>query len=370
MSDQEAHPVRREEFLGALLGDRGAAVGDVVLPLLREAVEGLHPDLSALCGYHFGWRDVHGRPTGKNGAGKLVRARITVLAAAAVGTVTAGGDAGRDAGTAAAAAGTGAVAVELVHNYSLLHDDIVDADERRRGRPAAWAAFGAGQAILAGDALTALAVRQLAEVPGEAGRRAVAVLVGAMEALVCGQAADTALEHIDPDEVTFGHYFDATPKTTALMGACAETGALLGGADAELAAALRQAVAAFGLAWQISNDVDDIWADPARTGKGAFGDLRAGKRTIPVIAALRSGTEEGSRLRSLLLRNGPVPAVSEERELRAMADLVEAAGGRRYAEALAERHVGEAVDGLGSALPPSVVRDELTGLFRRLVRTD
>ncbi|MFD8321246.1 hypothetical protein ACFV22_28280, partial [Kitasatospora purpeofusca] len=95
MSDQEAHPVRREEFLGALLGDRGAAVGDVVLPLLREAVEGLHPDLSALCGYHFGWRDVHGRPTGKDGAGKLVRARITLLAAAAVGAVTAGGDAGR-----------------------------------------------------------------------------------------------------------------------------------------------------------------------------------------------------------------------------------------------------------------------------------
>ncbi|MFD4909775.1 polyprenyl synthetase family protein [Kitasatospora purpeofusca] len=122
MSDQEPHPVQREVFLGALLGVRGTTVGDVVLPLLREAVEGLHPDLSGLCGYHFGWRDVDGRPTGKDGAGKLVRARITLLAAAAAGAVTA-------AGAAATAAIPAAVAVELVHNYSLLHDDIVDADE-------------------------------------------------------------------------------------------------------------------------------------------------------------------------------------------------------------------------------------------------
>ncbi|MGW2542345.1 polyprenyl synthetase family protein [Kitasatospora sp. NPDC001574] len=329
-------------------------VGDIVLPPLRKAVEGLHPDLARLCGYHFGWCDVHGRPTGKGSTGKLVRARITLLSATA-------------AGASGATALPGAVAVELVHNYSLLHDDIVDADERRRGRTTAWAAFGTGQAILAGDALTALAVRQLTGVPGRAGHRSVAILAEALESLACGQAADTALEHIDPGEVTFGHYFDAVPKTTALLGACAEIGALLGGADARLAGTLRRATVAFGLAWQITNDVEDIWADPATTGKGTFSDLRAGRKTLPVIAALRSGTDAGSRLRTRLTTDGPVPVEKEEYQLRQVADLIEAAGGRRYAKALSTRHLKDAVDCLGLALPPSAVRDELTGLFRYLV---
>ncbi|MFI2352195.1 polyprenyl synthetase family protein [Streptomyces sp. NPDC019443] len=331
--------------------DAASVTRSLVLPPLRSAVEELHPDLARLCGHHFGWCDPQGRPTGTEDAGKLLRARVAFLAAAATGTEP-------------ATVVPGAVAVELLHNFSLLHDDIMDADERRRGRATAWAAFGIPQAVLGGDALTALALRQLTPVAGEAGRAAVTMMVDTLHEMIRGQAADLALDKIPVDEVTYRHYFDATYKTTALLGAAAAIGALLGGASGALAGLLHRAAGGVGLAWQIANDVEDIWGDPAATGKQAFSDLRLGKKTLPVIAALRSGTDAGERLAVLMRQTG---ASASEEELRMQADLIEAAGGRRHAEELSARHLRGSLDGLAGSLPPTTARDELTALFRLIV---
>ena len=98
--------------------------------------------------YHLGWTDVDGRPVADGGAGKHVRAALALLSAAAVGADEAVGV-------------PGAVAVELVHNFSLMHDDVIDVDRERRHRPTVWAAFGVGHAITAGDALATLAIQVL-----------------------------------------------------------------------------------------------------------------------------------------------------------------------------------------------------------------
>ncbi|MFE3687783.1 polyprenyl synthetase family protein [Streptomyces sp. NPDC059095] len=317
--------------------------------LLRTAVEDLHPDLRQVAHYHFGWADASGKPTSTGGEGKLLRSRLTLLCALAAGGLP-------------ERALPGAVAVELVHNYSLLHDDIIDTDEQRRDRPTAWVVFGIPAALLAGDALTALAVQQLARTDQpETGP--LRMLLDALAGLANGQSADLALEHLTAPHVAFTHYADASQKTTALLGACAAIGALLGGADQHLAAALQRAAADLGMAWQIANDVEDIWGDPAVTGKKARNDLRTAKKTLPIIAALRSNTPQGRHLAVLLDQHSPL----HDDDLDHAADLVAAAGGRTYAQQLSDQYLRSATDTLNLALEAGPVHDELTRLFRHIV---
>ena len=116
----------------------------LVEPSLRHAVEQLDPQIAPLALYHFGWADEHGQPATAGSGGKGIRSALAVLSA--------------EAASAPAEAGVpGAVAVELIHNFSLLHDDIIDGDAERRHRPTVWAVFSQGEAIIVGDALHALA---------------------------------------------------------------------------------------------------------------------------------------------------------------------------------------------------------------------
>ncbi|EST19855.1 polyprenyl synthetase family protein, partial [Streptomyces roseochromogenus] len=150
-----------------------------------------------------------------------------------------------------------AVAVELVHAFSLLHDDIMDGDPTRRRRPAVWKAYGTGPAVLAGDALFALAVETLATVPQGAG--AVRLLSAALADLVRGQADDllfAARPCTGPERVTPGEYRAmAEGKTGALLGCAAALGAVLGGADETTAGALDRAGRHLGVAYQLVDDV-------------------------------------------------------------------------------------------------------------------
>ncbi|PJM97974.1 hypothetical protein CG740_38005 [Streptomyces sp. CB01201] len=337
-------PSTPADVLDATAGARGEIPG-----LLQRAVQELHPGLRRVSAYHFGWADAQGQPITAASPGKLLRARLTLLCAAA-------------AGAPSRMALAGAVAMELVHNYTLLHDDIVDADELRRDRPAAWITFGTPMAIVTGDAIIALALRQLpmAE-PG--GRQALVVLLDSLAGLGDGESAELALETIASSDVTYDHYAEVAQKTTALLSACAGVGACLGGADQMLTAALQSAAVNVGLAWQAANDVEDIWGDSRVTGKMSCNDLRSGKKTLPVIAALRSGTEAGNRLAMLLDQGERLGEVQVEEAVR----LVEAAGGRRYAERLSARYLQTALDTLrGHAMVPAV-KEELAQLFNVIV---
>ena len=152
MTGSTAQRVRAVHATPAVL----ARVSALVEPELRSAVARLDPELAPIAEYHLGWVDARGRRS--NGGGKGLRGTIAVLSAEAVGA---------DARVAV----PGAVAVELAHNYSLLHDDVIDGDRERRHRPTVWALYGVGPAVLVGDALLTLGHQVLLE-HGRAGAAA------------------------------------------------------------------------------------------------------------------------------------------------------------------------------------------------------
>ncbi|MFC7842600.1 polyprenyl synthetase family protein [Streptomyces sp. NPDC057382] len=319
----------------------------LVRPALVEAVGRMHPWVAEMAAYSFGWCEVGGAPASAPG-GKGVRQALAVLGAEAAGAD------GRD-GVAAA------VAVELVHAFSLLHDDIMDADAHRRRRPAVWKAYGTGPAVLAGDALFALAVETLAVQPGAAG--GVRALSAALGDLVRGQADDllfTGRPWTGPDRVRPHEYrMMAERKTGALLGCAAALGAVLGGADPATAAALDRAGRHLGVAFQIADDVLGIWGDPDVTGKPVHGDLRERKKTYPVLAAL--GSPQGGRIAALLEAGG---------EPEAAAALIEEAGGRTAALAEARRHVAAVERALAGAPLAAGAAGDLRTLLGHMVRRD
>ncbi|WP_234391965.1 polyprenyl synthetase family protein [Streptomyces sp. WM6378] len=319
---------------------------ELVEPALREAVLGLHPGPGRIASHAFGWCDADGTPT-SGGGGKGVRPALAVLGAEAVG-------AREDVAIPAA------VAIELIHTFSLMHDDIMDGDERRRHRDSAWKAFGTGPAVLAGDALFALAVRTLAEAGGAGGGAAVRQLTVMLGELVHGQADDVLFESrpwTGPGAVGLAEYRAmAARKTGALLACATALGPLLAGAPPLLTDALAGAGRQWGLAFQAVDDVLGIWGDPAVTGKPVHSDLRRGKKTLPVLGAMALDPSVGPRLEALL----GVPA--DEAAVRRAADLVEEAGGRAYALRDARTRVAAARDHL-RAVPLVEHRvDELVAL--------
>ncbi|MFD5317661.1 polyprenyl synthetase family protein [Streptomyces sp. NPDC127098] len=331
--------------------DTLAECRQATLPALREAVEELHPRLARVSAYHLGWCERDGTPTDLH-PGKLMRAALTLLSARAFG-----------AGTATAV--PGAVAVELVHNFSLLHDDLMDADETRRGRPAAWVVFGPGLAVLAGDALLSQATCVLADADDTPPHRASRALARAVDTIIRGQAADLALNRFPVDRVTTEDYLTACAKTTGLLCGSVEVGAALAGAPLPAVRALRAAAWNLGVAWQVADDIESIWGDTADSGKPPFGDLRQRKRTYPVIAALRSGTPAGRRLAARLRSDAEKEPT--DAELPVLADLVEQAGGRAEAERSAREHLDRALRGLEQAGDAATAENGLTAVFRQVV---
>jgi geranylgeranyl diphosphate synthase type I len=238
------------------------------------------------------------------------------------------------------------VAVELVHNFTLLHDDVMDRDTSRRHRPTAWTVFGDADAILAGDALQALALKLLAGDPHPAAGAAAARLADCVVELCAGQHADTALEKRRPDEVTLDEALAmAEAKTGALLGCACALGALYAGAGEGEVAALDAFGRQAGLAFQLIDDVIGIWGDPSRTGKPAGADLAARKKSLPVVAALASGTPAAAELAELYGR----PYERQDLERTVLA--VERAGGRDWAQAQAADRMGRAVQELARAVP-------------------
>jgi geranylgeranyl diphosphate synthase type I len=281
-------------------------------PAMRSAVERLDDHTRLVASYHLGWCDEDGVPvTGP--AGKSVRPTIVMLVADVLG------------GTAEDAI-PGAVAIELVHNFSLLHDDLIDRDDRRRHRRTVWAIWGDATAVLAGDALLSLAHEVIGEVGHPAAERAQCVLAVATRALIRGQVLDVAFER--RPEVSLAECFDmAAGKTGSLMGASAELGAVLAGAPPDAVDAFGHYGTELGVAFQLLDDLLGIWGDPARTGKPVFSDLRSRKKTLPVAWSLEHGGAAARELRSWL----DDPTASSEADLAAAAALIERAGGRAWA---------------------------------------
>ncbi len=246
------------------------------------------------------------------GGGKRLRPALVFLAAEATGD-----------GEANALAARAAVAVELVHCYSLVHDDLpaMDDDSLRRGRAAAHVKFGEAMAILAGDALLTRAFGILAESDDP---RAVALSAelarGAGAAgMIAGQVADMDLCNVPdgPDGLKFIH----ERKTAALLRSAAEMGAICGGASARQMTAVGEYAVSLGLAFQIIDDLLDVTGTAEQLGKTPGKDARTDKRTY----VTELGIDEARRLADELTRRAIealAPLGGKAEKLRRLAELM------------------------------------------------
>lgn len=295
---------------------------------LRARVGGLNEQVRRVIGYHFGWWDEHGAPLGA-GWGKAVRPTLVLLSARATGADP-------------AVALRSAAAVQLTHDFSLLHDDIIDADTMRRHRATAWRTFGIPAALLAGDAMLVLANSLAVEEPD--GGRALELLNGAVQTFLASQFEDVGFEQrtdVSVDECTAM----ARGKTGALIGAACAMGCLAGGGTADQVEHLLSFGTRLGLAFQHTDDLLGIWGDPQVTGKPVGADVRSRKKSLPVVAALTSGTSAADELAALYRETAPAGPAEVERTTR----LLEEAGGRTWTAARADSHLAGALGHLRAA---------------------
>ncbi|GAA2231801.1 MULTISPECIES: family 2 encapsulin nanocompartment cargo protein polyprenyl transferase [Kitasatospora] len=346
--------------MGIFTLDRGSREGhqvaDVLVrtrtlvdPALRSAIGTLPESMRRIAGYHFGWWEPDGTPANA-GAGKAIRPALVLAAVQALGR--------RPAEAVRAAA-----AVELVHNFTLLHDDVIDRDQTRRHRLTAWRVFGTTEAILAGDAMHSLALRTLAEDDHPATPAAVRRLADCVVELCAGQQSDCAFER--RDDVSLAECLTmAEGKTGALLGCACAIGALYAGADDNATQALDAFGREIGLAFQLIDDLIGIWGDPAVTGKPVGADLAARKKSLPVVHALSSGSEEAAVLAELYALERPLTA----EELLAAAAAVDGAGGRAWAQTESCERMAAAIGHLSTAVPDPTAADDLLALAELVTR--
>ncbi|MGH7775726.1 MAG: polyprenyl synthetase family protein [Candidatus Dormibacterales bacterium] len=341
-----AEGAAREPSAPAVLTARSALVDGELRRSSRHA-SGL---LGRMARYHMAWADAAGRPAAAP-AGKLLRPTLCLWACE-----VAGGDPARALPAAAA--------IEWLHNFTLVHDDIQDGDLQRRHRPTVWTVFGSAQAINAGDGLFALGLVHLVGSGADPRRlRAASVITRAILEVIEGQCLDLELQG-RPQTAPATYLRMAAAKTGALIGASLEAGAVMGGARTPLAARLRRAGRLLGTAFQVRDDWLGCWGDPGRTGKSADSDLARRKTTYPVVAAYAAaGPAQRRRLRSLFKETGPgsVPVIRA---------LLQDLGGPLLTEDVPERLAARARAVLEGALPSGRLAeyDEVAGFLVRRAR--
>ncbi len=235
--------------------------------------------LYAILRYHVGLEDERGTPA-KN-MGKLLRPSLVLFTA-------------EELGGEIEEALPGAVALELIHNFSLIHDDIQDYDETRRGQPTVWKRYGVAQAINVGDLMQALAVTQALTV----GKEAMSVLVEATVEMIEGQGFDLDFEG---KVVGVNSYLAMVDKKTGALIRCAfRMGGLIACVPSGVVKDLGKMGKELGRAFQIRDDLLGIWGDKAITGKPQGTDIRRKKKSLPVAIALaRASGEEQALLREV-----------------------------------------------------------------------
>lgn len=306
-----------------------AATEDEILRVVRDrdpSTQGLYH----MVRYHLGL-DGSGAP-----AGKRIRPLLGLLAYASI----AGGY---------APALPGAAAVELGHNFSLVHDDIEDGDRERRHRPTVWALHGIPQAINAGDTLFTLsriALHRLTDLgfPDAKVLRLVRLYDETCLRLCEGQYIDIWTSEHD-DVMSVDLYFDMIGrKTAALIAAAIEAGALLATDDDTVIARYRAFGWALGLAFQLNDDLLGIWGEERATGKEPS-DLARHKKTLPVIYAFEhAGPEDRTRLAALYATEAPGPA-----DVAEAVEILERVGAREYTRNAAQRYRDDALAELSAA---------------------
>ncbi len=329
-------------------------ISETMLPELEDELKRFvfkyrEPHLDGLLqmlAYHMGWE---GPGAGPEARGKRIRPLLVLLSAD-----SAGGDWRK--------AIPGAVAVELVHNFSLVHDDIEDCSSMRRGRQTVWSIWGVPQALNAGDtlfSLAQLAIFGLAETVSEdAGLAAARTLQETCLHLTQGQYLDLSYE-LRRDLTEADYWPMVAGKTAALISACTKIGALAAQAKPEACEAYRRFGELLGLAFQVQDDQLGIWGDSALTGKSTGGDLVSGKKSLPVLFGLGRRGSFAARW-----SQGPI----QPDEVVDLAAQLEAEGSLAYVQEQSDRLTHDALQALAEAKPKGEAGDALVELANKLLK--
>ena len=312
------------------------ALHEVITQAGVEVTGGIYPMLA----YHLGWE---GEGAGPEARGKRIRPLLLLLA-----TQAAGGEWKRAIPAAAA--------VELVHNFSLIHDDIEDNSPIRRGRPTLWKLWGIPQAVNAGDAMFTLAhlsmLRLRETSSAEITLQASHLLHQTCLLLTQGQFLDISYQ-TRPDLTLDDYWPMVSGKTAALLSACTELGAVVAGAADFICLAFRQLGHALGLAFQSQDDFLGIWGDSMLTGKSVESDLVEGKLSLPILYGLEQNGPFAHRW-----QQGPITP----QEVPSMAALLENEGARLYTQNMASRWTREAIQALDQIDPQGEAGQDLRNL--------
>lgn len=301
--------------------------------------------------YHMGWT---GEGAGPEATGKRIRPLLVLLTCLA-SSEAAGKDETWQSALPASAA------VELVHNFSLVHDDIQDNSEKRRGRPTTWVKWGMPMAINVGDALFVISSQAIIDLksnyPAEVVIRAAEILHNTCLELTSGQFLDMSYE-----EQKYLGVQDYWPmisgKTAALLSACCHIGALLGGADEEKQEIYRSFGHYVGLAFQVQDDILGIWGDEKVTGKSVASDLVEGKNSLPVLAGLGRKGRFAERW-----AQGPI----RQEEVIEVSRLLAVEGGLLAAQDAAKQMTDLALKSLEEADPQGEAGEALFELANKLL---
>jgi geranylgeranyl diphosphate synthase type I len=310
---------------------------------LAPIEQGMAQPIHEMIAYHLGWNQA-------GAEGKRVRPVFTLLCCAAV------------SGSWEQAL-PAASAIEWLHNFSLIHDDIQDQSTTRRGRETLWAREGIAQAINTGDAVFALArltTQRLLElgVPSEVTLQVIARLDQACLELTIGQHLDIAFE--GRQQVVEKEYLAMIAgKTGALLDAACSVGALIGGANKDAIKQYSQFGRNVGLAFQMYDDLLGIWGDSESTGKPAGDDILSHKKTLPILF----GIENSPTVRALWMED-----LEQEEKLLAMIAELELVGAKTHVLEQAEQFTKLALKALQQAQPLQPYGQELEKLALSLLR--
>ena len=300
---------------------------------LRDALCGSLPVYDMLR-YYMGWVDVNGEPCA-GAEGKYLRPTLCLFACDATGGAL------RQAMPAA-------VALELIHNFSLIHDDIQDKDETRHHRKTLWAVWGVPKALVAGNILriTADAALESLRAQGLDRRRILPVvnqLTQAYLEMIEGQYLDISFE--GQRDVGLNRYLDMIARKTGALIRCSFTiGALIGSDDPAAAAAFRESGKALGFIFQVRDDILGVWGDEASTGKPVGADIRRKKNSFPVVYAM-SEAKGAAKRRLLEIYRKDEPGDADVEDVLQILDGVNTRG---YAHALAAEHGEIALNALSA----------------------
>lgn len=310
-------------------------------------------EIETMLGYHLGWVDEHGNRTYDN-QGKGLRSSLCMFACEAVGG-------------ASADALSSAVAIELVHNFSLIHDDIQDGDKERRHRPTLWAIWGMPRALQAGNVMRILAdlgIQQVQDYRGapEVLAKSSNLLTVAYLEMVEGQYLDLDFEG-RTDISTVDYLNMISRKTGALLRCAMQMGALAGNGDARVVQALAECGQYLGTVFQIRDDYLGIWGHEEETGKIAGNDLRRRKNSLPLVYALEQVASIQKKQLEVIYAKEKV----DDRDVALILALLDDLGVSEYVKGIAQVHADRALAAIEGIELIAGAREEIEGLVEFLV---